>query len=569
MSDGSVDCNDFSQPPSSKDPDDKPINGRKIFFAPSGNEETFIDHNCRLDDEGYPLYPNGKTIFVKTPDMTVHNFGFVGFPRTTSVDWRADKSWKGVRMYCLGALICNQPGCQWVGSPPTAKGGIAEYLNSDPKCPGSAGKCPGKVGHQACKNTLIRFDENKLTGWAILRHHGTHKHPWPAPKKPDPLSKLKLKNEVMKNPAAGAFKLKVRKPTAPLNPFESVTQIHESFVNSDRLRYHRRRILIELGINPDKGGAGLGDKFLHDMFQWNYVGLMIISVSFKPGMEHFTFQTKWMAEQLVTRNHNNEVYSGGLLSDVTYKLFETGYLLSTSMFCEETTRWIPVQLSWIRGLGAEYYQAHFTTLFEQFIQPSFTVTDRETLVRQVVDFSLAQREGFVMAYMKVFGVTDRQQALAKLKGCHEHFRAQVTRVKRNRAVVPPEQEAQFQKLCLDLLVLPEEGGPNHEQKIDELRRLFPKTKQWLDWWTMVDIEAILFPSKRHMLTNSADGNDNLPDTTNAQESMHRLYYMIRLVSSLCLLFKLILAATDHPLVTAREKVLDCRHGPALRLRKDS
>ncbi|OAV91840.1 hypothetical protein PTTG_08129, partial [Puccinia triticina 1-1 BBBD Race 1] len=125
------------------------------------------------------------------------------------------------------------------------------------------------------------------------------------------------------------------------------------------------------------------------MFHWN-----------QPGVEHFTFQTKWMAERLVTRDHNNEVYSGGLLSDVTYRLFETGYLLSTSMFCEETGRWIPVQLSWIRGLSAEYYQAHFTMLFEQFLQPSFSFLDRETLVRQVVDFSLAQREGFISAYMK-------------------------------------------------------------------------------------------------------------------------------------------------------------------------
>ncbi|EFP75210.1 uncharacterized protein PGTG_01803 [Puccinia graminis f. sp. tritici CRL 75-36-700-3] len=530
MSDGTSELKVTSQLDAIEAADFEPIKGKKIFFAPSGNEQTFIDHDCKLDDDGYPIYPNRQTVFVKTPDMVVRNFGFVGFTKTSNVEWRADRSWKMVRISCLGALICNEPGCQWVGSPPTAKDAIKEYLQTqptrNPKCPGAAGKCPGKVAHQACNNTMTRFDENKLTNWAILRHHGIHHHPWPAPKKPDPLSKLKLKNEIMKNPTAGAFKLKLGKPTAPLNPFESVTKIHDSFVNSDRVRYHRRLILTDLGINPHKGGAGLGDKFLLDMFQWNHVGLLIISSSFKPGIEHFTFQTKWMAERLVSRDHNNEVYGGGLLSDVTYRLFETGYLLSTSMFCEETARWIPVQLSWIRGLSAEYYQAHFSTLFEQFDRPGFTVNDRDTLVRQVVDFSLAQREGFISAYMKVFRVTDRQQALSKLKGCHEHFRAQVTRVKRNRAVVPPEQEAQFQKLCLDLLILPEAGKPCHEQKIDELRRLFPKTKRWLDWWTMVDIEAILFPSKRAMITESANGKDNLPDTTNAQESMHRLYYMI-------------------------------------------
>jgi hypothetical protein len=113
------------------------------------------------------------------------------------------------------------------------------------------------------------------------------------------------------------------------------------------------------------------------------------------------------------------------------------------MFCEETSQWILVQLSWIRGLSESYYKIHFSTLFCQFIRPLFTVPKRDMLVRQVVDFSLAQREGFVAAYMEVFGVSDRARALGRLKGCHEHYRAQVTWVKRNHAVVPAKQEVCF------------------------------------------------------------------------------------------------------------------------------
>jgi hypothetical protein len=113
---------------SPKDTDFEPIKGKKIFFAPTGNEETFIDHDCTLDDEGYPLYPNRRTIFVKTPEMTIQNFGSVGFPKTSNVEWRADKSWKMTRIFCLGAMLCSEPGCQWVGSPPTGKNAIADYL---------------------------------------------------------------------------------------------------------------------------------------------------------------------------------------------------------------------------------------------------------------------------------------------------------------------------------------------------------------------------------------------------------------------------------------------------------
>jgi hypothetical protein len=91
------------------------------------------------------------------------------------------------------------------------------------------------------------------------------------------------------------------------------------------------------------------------------------------------------------------------------------------MYCEETARWIPVQLTWIRGLTEEYYKVHFLTLFCQFIRPAFTAAERDILVQQVVDFLLAQREGFILAYMEVFGVNNCHQALGKLKGFHEHY----------------------------------------------------------------------------------------------------------------------------------------------------
>jgi hypothetical protein len=76
---------------------------------------------------------------------------------------------------------------------------------------------------------------------------------------------------------------------------------------------------------------------------------------------------------------------------------------------------------------------------------------------------------------------------------------------------------------MGLLEKTKEGGPTHEEKIDEIRRLFPKTKRWLDWWNMANVSSTLFPSLRTI----PEGGDNLPDTNNAQESMHRLYYMMR------------------------------------------
>ena len=83
-----------------------------------------------------------------------------------------------------------------------------------------------------------------------------------------------------------------------------------------------------MGLAPEKKGSGAGDKFIIDMFQWNASvpcfilsivsedlvsdlffffcpcrqGMLVISSSFMPLLEHFTFQTAWMATQLVARD---------------------------------------------------------------------------------------------------------------------------------------------------------------------------------------------------------------------------------------------------------------------------
>jgi hypothetical protein len=106
---------------------------------------------------------------------------------------------------------------------------------------------------------------------------------------------------------------------------------------------------------------------------------------------------------------------------------------------------VPVQLTWICGLSEEYYKLHFAQLFQQTMIPSISQSERKTLSRQVVDFLLAQKEGFVNAYMEVFSETDRQIAMSKLKGCHEHFCAehfcaQITRIKMHRAIIPSHKE---------------------------------------------------------------------------------------------------------------------------------
>ena len=83
---------------------------------------------------------------------------------------------------------------------------------------------------------------------------------------------------------------------------------------------------------------------------------------------------------------------------------------------------------------------HFAQLFHQKMISSITQSKQETLVCQVVDFSMAQKEGFVTAYMEVFSETDWNQEMSKLKGCHVHFCAQITWIKWNRSIILAHEE---------------------------------------------------------------------------------------------------------------------------------
>jgi hypothetical protein len=58
-----------------------PQGNTKEWFLPNLEDhfETYIDHRCILDKQGYPIYPNGKAVFVRKPGKTVTNFGTVGF----------------------------------------------------------------------------------------------------------------------------------------------------------------------------------------------------------------------------------------------------------------------------------------------------------------------------------------------------------------------------------------------------------------------------------------------------------------------------------------------------------
>ncbi|EGG02221.1 uncharacterized protein MELLADRAFT_91552 [Melampsora larici-populina 98AG31] len=435
--------------------------GKKTFALPLDRPSftNFIDHDTTIDEEGYPKLPNGQTVFVRQPGQKFANWNTFTFTYTTSCPPKTARhpEWRTVRYHCLGVVLCGNLECKHRGSPPTAAVKLGELQKNPGICP--AAMCNTTSQHIPCKDTICRVDEHLPTGWAIVRHSGVHNHPWPRRNKPDKYSLGKFAERVTNNP--------------------------------------------EMGPLQHKHVPGAGDSFPLDMIHWANMGLRMISCSYMKHKIHKTVQTQWMAAQLLARENDGGVYCGGLLSDVTYKFFANGYLMSTLMYHGTLNRWIPIQLTWLYGLSEDHYYAHFKTLMKQFKRAQLLPAERDILVRQVVDFSAAQKNGFIRAYMKVFDVTDRKEALDKLCGCQEHFRAQVMRVAKNRNVVPSH---------LKLLVKDQPGQKTYEENAQELRRLFPGAKRWFDWWQASDIEAMLFRSRQKQIDDDGFSKPDIPSS---------------------------------------------------------
>lgn len=145
-----------------------------------------------------------------------------------------------------------------------------------------------------------------------------------------------------------------------------------------------------------------------------------------------------------------------------------------------------------------------------------------------MDFSEAQRSGFCHGFVDFWirqtdnSRTTEELTLAAgtlLKGCLQHFRNQITRVKKISGVVPPAQRDVFENRAKALLDA--EDIRSFVVLAEKLIRDFPKAEQWLRWWMRESHAQMLFSPYRTM---DLELSESLPETTNAEEAMHWKLY---------------------------------------------
>jgi hypothetical protein len=107
-----------------------------------------------------------------------------------------------------------------------------------------------------------------------------------------------------------------------------------------------------------------------------------------------------------------------------------------------------------------------------------------------MDFSEAQRNGFINAFVHFWSTygntrnrTDtelRTSAAKLLRGCREHFRANITRISRIDAVIPHASAEQFKTQASALLDVAD--AKIFLELASSLVKEFPKIAPWISWW---------------------------------------------------------------------------------------
>ncbi|KAG1899810.1 uncharacterized protein F5891DRAFT_1278628 [Suillus fuscotomentosus] len=416
---------------------------------------------------------------------------------------------KKTRRVCLGVITCDEPTCEVVTRPQTRRAGIMGQLNAS--C-----LCGSQLKHIDCGVTSVLYS---FKGGVYYIHKGIHHHP----KQTHILhlsrdERTRFEQIVFENPAAG--------PAALIAGRNSITGTRESVSTISTVLLNQDRVKAELQALRGKSTRNFVDDFAE--FQKNHPGYVLYS-QFE-AVTVVVVQTQFMVSQLVTDFIEDEAVNG-IVSDAAHGFWYSSkdLLIISSTYSALLACWVPGLVTYANGGSAEHYRLHFLVLFNSMADEcekhGREVNDE--LFGNVVDFSEAERVGFTQAFIMFW--TNREDsrsqaeledaAGALLKGCQQHYRSQVTRVKKISGVIDPAKADNFQSRALALLLVLDMD--TFKQKVASLLRDYPKTKPWLEWWLRDSHAQMLFPPFQKMKTGLFQA---MPNSTNAEEAMHAKLY---------------------------------------------
>ncbi|KAJ7436921.1 hypothetical protein FB451DRAFT_1061373, partial [Mycena latifolia] len=427
---------------------------------------------------------------------------------------------KQTRRRCRGIIRCitssgrvNSALCSIIVRPQTRMSGIKKQ-EMEP-C-----RCGAKLKHFDCGIVSRLYS---FAGGVHYINGGTHDHD-----RPTHILHLttgereKFAKIVEEHPTIGPLSLLVGRPGLH-GPEKSVTEISSVFFNKDRIKSERRTV-------KHRGNLGKSEFEEFAQFEKDYPGFVVFSQF--GAVTVIVMQTPFMVRQLTKSHMILRDAINGIVSDGAHGFFldRTALLLMSSAYCLDIDCWVPGIMTYANGASQEHFFFHFLVMFESMAAYAETqgrkITDSD--FKNVVDFSEAERLGFVQAFVAFWKRrkdnvrTDVELTKAGgslLKGCQEHYRSQVTRIKKISAVVHPGLQDAFVNQALALLEA--QDFAEFTKQIELLIKNFPRTEGWARWWARECHAKMLFKPFREM---SVQDWDSIPNTTNAQESQHRKVY---------------------------------------------
>ncbi|KAH7879467.1 uncharacterized protein C8R40DRAFT_992789, partial [Lentinula edodes] len=221
-------------------------------------------------------------------------------------------------------------------------------------------------------------------------------------------------------------------------PDVAAHEIAQPLINPDRVAKEAR--IVQNVLRGQHGASGEASDFFQKLkdFRAEHPDFILCAQVDPVGI--VSVASPWMRARFGT------VLS--IVSDAAHGFWKkrTDLLIISSVYNERLRCWTPGIFSYADGATSEHYRRHFLAanqiVVEQLEQAKILLSDDKLLT--IIDFSQAEREGWIEAFVDIWTSIPsdtrtpeqlRERAQELLKGCREHYRASVSRIKKMIGVV--------------------------------------------------------------------------------------------------------------------------------------